>query len=242
MKYFYPMKNKPYKILTGHQPDFLPWLGFFYKASNCDILRVADHVSYSTNWTNRVKIKSPRGEILWLTVPVERSRTGTRIADVKIKEVDKNLKSIVEKIRFCYYRADYFKDLLGISDLIGGYSGENLSNFNMSLIGFCLEQLHIDTEIVFGTKLNLRNGKTEHIVDSCLKLDSSIYVAGQGADYLNEDLFNKNRIKLIRSRFVHPVYRQVGDGFMPGLSIIDAVANMGWEQLRIELSGQKLDI
>lgn len=45
-------------ILTSHQPDFLPYMGFFYKAARSDVLVLSDDVRFSKsgmhNW-NRIK-------------------------------------------------------------------------------------------------------------------------------------------------------------------------------------------
>ena len=41
-------------ILTSHQPDFLPYMGFFYKTARSDVLVLSDDVQFSKsgmhNW------------------------------------------------------------------------------------------------------------------------------------------------------------------------------------------------
>src|ERR1035441_5555569 len=62
-------------IATLHQPNFLPWLGFFYKVSKADIFVNCDTLDYSRrSYTQRVKIKTPSG-VKWLSLPVV--HTGT---------------------------------------------------------------------------------------------------------------------------------------------------------------------
>ncbi len=57
-------------ILAGDQPDYLPYIGFFHKMSNCDSYMIVDHVQYSKkSFQNRNQIRGKNGIIL-LTVPV----------------------------------------------------------------------------------------------------------------------------------------------------------------------------
>jgi hypothetical protein len=45
-------------IIAIHQPDFMPWLGFFYKLSKSDCFVLLDHVHMdikNSGWIKRVK-------------------------------------------------------------------------------------------------------------------------------------------------------------------------------------------
>ena len=53
-----------------HQPNYFPWIGYFYKMSLADVFVVLDDSQYSKNgYQNRVKIKTPTGSV-WMTQPV----------------------------------------------------------------------------------------------------------------------------------------------------------------------------
>ena len=57
-------------IVTIHQPEHLPWLGFFNKADQADLLVLLDVVQYRKDYfQNRNRILNQHGPI-WLTVPV----------------------------------------------------------------------------------------------------------------------------------------------------------------------------
>ena len=73
------------RIITGHQPVYLPWLGLFHKISLADAYVYMDDVQYlQQDWNNRNRIKGPKGAF-WLTVPVNLTAAASRlIKDIPI--------------------------------------------------------------------------------------------------------------------------------------------------------------
>ena len=59
-------------------------------------------------------------------------------------------------------------------------------------------------------------------------------MCGGGADgYQDEKIFKDSGLTLIFQNFVHPIYTQrENENFTQGLSIIDAVMNLGWEEMK----------
>ena len=58
------------KIVVIHQPDFMPYLGFFDRLLKAELYVVFDNVQYvrgSRAWTSRDKIKTSKGE-KWISV------------------------------------------------------------------------------------------------------------------------------------------------------------------------------
>ena len=57
-------------IVAIHQPQYLPWIGYFEKMDRTDAFVLLDTVQFKKNeWQNRNRIKTPEGW-QWLTVPV----------------------------------------------------------------------------------------------------------------------------------------------------------------------------
>ena len=57
-------------IIAVHQPQYLPWLGYFDKIDRADVFVLLDNVQFKKNeWQNRNRIKTAQGP-QWLTVPV----------------------------------------------------------------------------------------------------------------------------------------------------------------------------
>ena len=70
-------------IVAIHQPQYLPWLGYFDKMDKCDAFVFLDDVQFKKNeWQNRNKVKTAEGW-QWLSVPVFHD-FGQKINQVKI--------------------------------------------------------------------------------------------------------------------------------------------------------------
>ena len=70
------------KIVTIHQPDFMPWLGLFNKINNADELIVLDHVINNPKspelWSRRVKMLIG-GKDHWMSVTLKKDEQNTFI-------------------------------------------------------------------------------------------------------------------------------------------------------------------
>ena len=94
-------------IITIHQPDFMPWYGFFNKISKVDTWVVLDHVHNNPRkafWGRRVQILS-NGKPLWLSIPLEKppqeGQLGMPLNIMKINlQEKKNIsKSLLDQIQ-----------------------------------------------------------------------------------------------------------------------------------------------
>ena len=78
-----------------HQPNYLPWLGFFNKVAQSDTYVVFDDVQYprGKDWANRNQIKTNNGK-LWLTIPVIGKSELRQWKDIEIANSGWNRKHI----------------------------------------------------------------------------------------------------------------------------------------------------
>jgi hypothetical protein len=215
------------KTLSGHQPNFMPWLGYFYKIAKSDVFVFSDHLQYSPkNWINRVNIKTKNKNEALITIPVS-CKSDSLIKDVLIANQINWRSKLVRTIEDAYRKQPHYSDIHPIIDFFTNSEEILLSEFNINLTSNILNKLEIKTELILGSTLDLEIGKSNHIVDACLKLNCKHYLAGNGTDYHDYELFNNNHIHVKKVNFKHPIYRQSNLEFTPGLSIIDAIANIG---------------
>jgi len=221
-------------ILAGHQPNYLPYVGFFNKAMNCDIFELTDHVQYTKKeWQNRNKIRTTKGW-MWLTVPVlNKYKHEQKINEVRIdndkKWSDKHWKSL----QLNYKKSPFFHEYRDFFDNIYSKKWERLVDLNITIIRYLFEQLDIRAKIIRSSELNIEENKTGMIIEMCKKLNADTYLSGMGGvAYLQESKFKEKDIRLIYQNFKHPIYDQRFTPFISNLSTIDLMFNYGSEKSR----------
>ncbi len=100
-------------IVAIHQPNFWPWIAYFYKILRCDTFVFLDNVQYTKNsFINRNKIKTSQGYI-WLTVPVS-FNFGQKILEVKINNNTDWRKKHLKTLELNYKKAIFFEEIYEI--------------------------------------------------------------------------------------------------------------------------------
>lgn len=232
--------EKHERIIVAHQPDFLPYLGFFDRLITADVYVVLDHVQYvkgSNSWMHRDKIKTPKGE-QWVTVSVKHAPQETAIRDILLVENDKWKKSNIGLLYQNYRKCEYFKEIFPYIENLYSQPYVKFWEFSFASIKMLMELFGIDIEIVFSSDIKPQGKNNEMIVDIMKKLNSTTYLSGLGAaDYYKPEVYEQAGINVIWQDFNHPVYPQQFGEFIPYLSSIDLLFNCGIEKSRKILRG-----
>ncbi len=222
------------KTAVIHQPDFLPYLGFFQRLLRADIFIVLDHVQFvhsNRGWTHRDKIKTAYGE-RWLTVSVKKAPRDTAINKIELSNGfwrEQNLNLIREN----YRNTPYFSELFPRVEALYASPVTLLWEFNMNSIKLLLEWFAIDLPIIFASTLQPEGHKNELLVDLLKKAGADRYLSGTGArDYFVPEPFLNAAIEVEWQEFQHPAYPQQFGDFIPFLSSIDLLFNCGAEHAR----------
>jgi len=218
-------------IVTIHQPEHLPWLGFLDKVAKADLFVVLDTVQYRKDYfQNRNKIRTAK-DFVWITIPVNKFSFQTKICDITIFQSKKMLTKYLRQIENNYQHAKYYyKYFDNLQDIITtGY--KNLADLNYTLITFLLNCYHIKTKVVKASEINVLSGigkKTQLNLDICKLTGAKSYLSGiSGKDYLNVQEFLDSGIDVVYQKFYHPVYNQLHEPFLPCMSSIDLLFNYG---------------
>jgi len=220
-------------IVSIHQPQYLPYIGYIYKILKSDVFVFLDDAQYKKNeWQNRNRIKGPNG-LIWLTVPVS-FNFGNKINEAKIVQ-DNWSKKHLNSIKSAYSKSKYFKDFFPLIESFLSKDYENLSVLNIACVKMILEYLGVKKEIVISSTLGVNKTRTERLIEIVKKLNGDIYLSGDGGHgYLDEELFEKNNIKLFYLNYKTISYAQLWGDFVENLSVIDIIFNEGRENtLRI---------
>ena len=226
------------KIIAIHQPNYLPWLGYFDKIKKSSIFIFMDNAQYTRgSWINRCKIKNSQGW-QWLTVPIMTSgKFGQMIAKAKIDYTTDWPSTHLKTIEINYKKSLYFNKFFPLINRILRQKIDNLADLNIELIKKISELLKFKTKFVRGKTLNISGQATNLLINMVKAVEGNTYFYGGGAtEYQENDKFKKNSLKLANQNFKHPVYNQLWKNFIPGLSIIDVLMNCGLEETKRLLS------
>jgi len=217
--------------IAVHQPEFLPWLGFFDKMGRVDHYVVFDHVQFKKRYfENRNRIRRGK-EAVWISVPVKsKGRFEQPINAVEIDNSTAWRERIWDTVRHAYARAPHFKNFAEeIQRLITGRPYERLMDFNLAWITWFRNHLKIETPMILSSELGVEAHKgSDLILAICRRLKADRYLCGpSGKDYLRLENFTAAGVVVEWQNFHHPVYPQLGEGFEPYLSCLDLILNCG---------------
>lgn len=210
-------------IVTIHQPDFLPWLGFFDRWKKSDVYVVLDDVQFlRRGWHHRDKIKTRQG-VQWLTVPViSKGKYYQRIMDVLIDAGSDWRSKHLKTIEANYKKSPCFEACFSKLKNVYDKGHQHLIDLNMDLLRFAAEELGITTPVVFASQYAVTSTSSRRLVDLVKAVQGNEYSTGQGSQgYLDRQLFHDSGISLRWQEFDHPVYPQLHGEFVPMLSCLD---------------------
>jgi hypothetical protein len=216
------------RVAAIHQPNFLPWLGFFQKMASTDVFILLDNVPYSKNsYQNRVKIKSAQGE-QWLTVPVlTKGRSGQLTCEVLINNAIGWQKKHLAALRTNYQRASAFEQVLTWLEPLYSETYTKLAIFNRALIEAVVHQLKLPVRLVNASSLTSDGSGAGLLLQLVQAVGCAVYLSGpSGRDYLDTSIFRRAGVEVRFQQFQHPVYPQLYGDFIPGLSILDLLMNV----------------
>jgi hypothetical protein len=221
-------------IVAVHQPQYLPWLGYFDKIRRADVFCFLDDVQYKKNdWQNRNRIRTARGW-QWLTVPVC-YRFPQKISEVTINNAvnwrHKHLQALITN----YSRTPYYKDYSGLFEDVYSETWDSLCDLNIFLIKRLGSALGLNQKLIVKTSdFKLSEDPTERLIDICKVLDADTYLSGQdGTKYMDMDRFRQSGISVEVQDFNHPVYPQAFKDFESHMSVIDLLFNCGPKSLEV---------
>jgi hypothetical protein len=192
-----------------------------------------DDTQYDKRFTNRNMILDSHGPV-WLTVPINKAH---KFSPNRLVEINNNLpwrQDHWKKILVSYANAKFFS-LYG--DLENVYQKEwsNLFELNLDTIKKTMEWLGIRIPVIKESDLHIEGESTVRLVNICRSLGADSYVSGIGGKgYLEEKLFEENHLKLEYQNYTPTPYPQrFTKVFVPNLSILDMLANVGPDSMKV---------
>ncbi len=215
-----------------HQPNFLPWIGYFHKISLVDTFVFLDDVQFERGktYTQRAKILLDQDE-KWITIPIVNK---SDLVFIKDAEVDSSFvwkRKILKSLEINYSNRPGFNDLFPIIQNSFSVNSKYLIDYNIPLIVEISKYLELKTKFVYSSHLDLPlhvNGK-DKILEINRVLMADAYLSGMGEGsmrYIVPDEYISNKINLKWQEFQFREYPQYkSKTFIKGLSIIDLIFN-----------------
>lgn len=224
-------------IVTIHQPQYMPWIGYFHKISTADLFVVLDDVQFKKNeWQHRNRIRNAEGT-QWLSVP-NRFHFPEKINEVKIRYDEPWQEKHLRSLEACYGKAKFYP--LYVDELRSFYrdSPETIDRVNLGSIQLLNRLMGIETPIELSSRHQFPGSSTERLIHICKHFGAKTYLAGAGAfHYMDFDAFKSAGIEVRVQEFACPVYPQrwakSENDFIPNLSALDLLFNCGPQSLEL---------
>jgi hypothetical protein len=215
---------------------YLPYTGLFNKIKNADIFVIGDDAQYSKGYFyNRNRIKTPNGELM-LTVPLKNAFE-QKLNEVEIDNSKNWSKKHLQSFHSFYKKSSHFDNYIDFFEQVYNAKWKTLYELNLKTLFYFMDQLDLDVPIYYTSSLikdYVFTSKTQKIIDICRELNASVYLSGvSGQDYIEPKIFEDNKIKLEFQNYVPGEYRQLWGSFIPNLSIVDLLFNLGEEARNI---------
>jgi WbqC-like protein len=223
-------------LVAIHQPNFLPWLGYFDRMIEADRFVLLDHVQFERrNYQNRALIRL-EDDSRWLTVPVVQLSQKERIIDKRVDNPEDTSgtrwwgPNHFNTLRYAYRKAPFF-DMYGdrLRDILCA-RWEKLVDLNIALLEFARDALDITTPMVRSSEMDVAGQRSALLLNICVASGASAFLGGMGGSrgYLEHDAFAAANVGVKWQVFAHPVYPQCGNApFVKGLSVVDLLFNCG---------------
>lgn len=224
------------RLAVIHQPDFLPWAGFFHRLLHADLYIALDHAQFvsgtSRSWTHRDRIKTPHGP-RWLSLSVQKAPLGTPICEIRLSPDAAWRQANLNLLRESYRQAPYFDELFPRLEALYQRRDARLVDMTLASIDLLQDLLGLETPRQLSSALAPTGASNEMLVDLLAKAGVTRYLSGIGARaYFDPAPFAAAGIEVRWQSFAHPVYPQLHGEFVPMLSAIDMLFNCGVERSR----------
>lgn len=216
-------------IVAIHQPNFLPWLGYFHKIARADAFVFLDDAQYTKNsFINRVRVLGPDGP-RWLTLPVSYD-FGEPIDRVRPARPDWPSRHL-DTLRTLYGDAPAFREVWPkLAEMIAAAPAADLAAINRHLIEAAAGELGLSCRFLAASDMDVPGKADDRLVGLVAAVEpGAVYLSGEGgAKYQDADKFSAAGLSLTYAGFAHPAYPQGRADFEAGLSVVDAVFHLGW--------------
>jgi len=214
--------------LAGHQLNAFPNLAFFAKLKMADKFILVDHVQYERHdWQNRNRLRNKQGDF-FITIPIKKSGRDTPLNQIMINNSTEWKEKIWKTLEINYGKSKYFGFYQNKLKKFFVKEHNYLVDFNLEIIKFIMEELCITKKLELSSFYGFKKKSNELIIEMTKEMKCDGYISGMGAkSYVDENKFKEQKLSHLFLDYKEQVYEQMWKPFIPGLSALDALFNLG---------------
>ncbi|HEY3849807.1 MAG TPA: WbqC family protein [Steroidobacteraceae bacterium] len=220
------------------QPYFLPYPGYFQLIAAVDAFVVYDNIKYvKSGWINRNRL-CRNGEAAKFSLPLKHASDSL---DVRERELAAAFdpEKLLNQFRGAYGQAPQFARVFAWLEEIVRHGERNLFRYLDHSIRAACDLLAVGTEIRISSDIAIDHTlkKQDKVIALCRAAGARTYVnAIGGTDLYDKEEFRRQGIELEFLRSKPFEYPQLEPGFVPSLSIVDALMFNSLETVRARVA------
>ena len=236
------IQTKPATVVVAvHQPNYLPWFGYFLKMAVSDIFVFHDDVAInSRGLTRRVKIahQLPFRQPRWLTVPLHKHSDSSRICDLLVCKDQSWAQQHLALIANTYVHSPYFSEVMPMIEamFLPLQELELLAQVNMHLIRAVDSAFELSPQYEISSQFAFRAAPSETNAALVKALQGTHYLSGKGAEaYEKPESYARHGILHVgtdASAFLQRQLQPYETSNRAGCSVVDLWMHMGTDWMK----------
>jgi hypothetical protein len=213
------------------QPRLFPGLHYLHRMLAADWFVILDTVQFTPRHEeNRARLRTANGAD-WLTVPMRQASREQLIRDTRIDESQPWQRRAVRTLQHLYGKAPHFKEHAPAVQAVLEAGHETLTALDRASWEPALRLLGITCRFVRASELPVEGKGPQLLLDICKHLGADSYLSGGfGREYLDTAAFAREGVQVVFHEYTCQPYPQRSEGFIPFLSYLDALFNVGLER------------
>jgi len=217
------------------QPYFFPYIGYWQLIYVVDRFVIYDDVNYiKSGWINRNRILI-NGEPTYITAPLFQASSFKRICDTVLHPSPIWREKLVKMVETMYRKAPQFEEVFPVIEQLIRHETNNLADYLAYQLRLLSAYMGIETEYIITSRSygnDALSGQVR-ILDICKREGAANYINPQGGQLLYDTATFHNAGIDLRFILMRPLpYKQRTKGFIPYLSIIDALMEVGPSEIK----------
>ena len=230
-------------ICVISQPRLFPGLHYLHRMMVADVFVIFDSVQYNPRHEeNRAKLKTARGGE-WLTVPMRQTHREQTIRETFIDNSQAWQLKALHMIATHYGKAPGYDAHAPAIRTILERPHETLTQLDRESWEPALRLLGITCEFVCASELPVTGKGPALLLDICKYVGANTYLSGMfGREYLDTDAFAQGGVDVFFHQYEYSPHAQCYEGFVPFLSYLDMLFNVGLEREAVVAGGSVVSL